>query len=232
MGGYGNNPSVLPSGERLPVFPLTGSLLLPGNFLPLNVYERRYRNLIEDIEHYDRCLGMVQPFEPRQDNWAVPEEDEPVKPRLYDIGCVGRLDRCERQTDGRFLVVLRGLCRFRIQRELDPERGYRLVEADLGSFVEDLEEVHRHLSPARLLAALERFSEEHDLEFDFDMLRALPGVSLVNGLATALPFSPAEKQALLEASDASEREQLLLTLLDMGFDARSVARYATPPSVH
>lgn len=231
MSGACDIPSLLPSGERLPVFPLTGSLLLPGNFLPLNIYERRYRNLIEDIESHDRCLGMVQPFEPRQDNFAV-EEDELVKPRLYEIGCVGRLDRCERQSDGRFLVVLRGLCRFRIERELDPKRGYRLVKADVESFVEDLEEGRKHLSPARLLAALERFSEEYDLDFDFDMLRALPGVSLVNGLATALPFSPAEKQALLEAGDAGEREELLLTLIDMGFDERSVARYATPPSVH
>ncbi|HKI86543.1 MAG TPA: LON peptidase substrate-binding domain-containing protein, partial [Thermoanaerobaculia bacterium] len=207
-------------------------LLLPGNFLPLNIYERRYRNLIEDIDRDQGCLGMVQPFEPRQDNLAVCEEDEAVTPRLYDIGCVGRLDRCERQADGRYLVVLRGLCRFRIERELESRRGYRRVEADLESFAEDLEESRRHLSPARLLAALERFSDEYDLDFDFDMLRALPGVSLVNGLATALPFSPAEKQALLEAADAGEREQLLLTLLDMGFDELSVARFATPPSVH
>ncbi len=227
-----HQPRPLPSGDSLPVFPLTGSLLLPGNFLPLNVYERRYRNLIEDIEPHDRCLGMVQPFEPRQDNIGVNDEDELVMPRLYDIGCVGRLDRCERQADGRYLVVLRGLCRFRIQRELDPKRGYRLVEADLESYVEDLDEGRKHLSPARMLAALERFSKEHDLDFDFDMLRSLPGVSLVNGLAAALPFTPAEKQALLEASDAGEREELLLALLDMGFDELSVARYATPPNVH
>ncbi|MES1243025.1 MAG: LON peptidase substrate-binding domain-containing protein [Acidobacteriota bacterium] len=215
----------------IPVFPLTGSLLLPGNLLPLNIFEPRYRNMVEDALAGGQHIGMIQPLVPRQDNW-VAEAESASHPDLYPIGCVGKIERSEKQLDGRYLIVLRGISRFRIVRELPMWRGYRQVEADYTDFPGDESEPSSLLNPARLLHALRTFSEKHGLEFDFDLLGSLPGVILLNGLAAALPFRPAEKQALLEAPGTLEREELLLTLMGMGLDTLSTDEYYSPPTVH
>src|SRR3954471_17502667 len=110
--------------EIIPVFPLTGSLLLPGNLLPLNIFETRYRNLVADALEGDQLIGMIQPFTPRQDNW-VESAESPESPEIYTVGCVGRIEECEPQDDGRYLIVLRGLSRFRVHQELPLHRGYR-----------------------------------------------------------------------------------------------------------
>src|SRR5262245_59168458 len=122
--------------EVLPVFPLTGSLLLPGNFLPLNVFEVRYRNMVADALEGERFIGMIQPLVPSPDNWPAlfpPTEN----PELYRVGCAGRIERCEPQADGRYLIVLRGVSRFRVRQELPLVRGYRRVLADYGDFASD-----------------------------------------------------------------------------------------------
>lgn len=108
--------------EILPVFPLTGTLLLPGNFLPLNIFEQRYGNMVADAMAGERTIGMIQPLVPRPDNWGMPEEvfDQP---ELYAVGCAGRIERCEPQPDGRYLVLLKGVSRFRVREELPPLRG-------------------------------------------------------------------------------------------------------------
>ena len=215
----------------LPVFPLTGSLLLPGNLLPLNIFEPRYRNMVADAMAGDKHIGMIQPVVPRQDNW-VDAAQAPDSPDLYPIGCAGRIERCEPQSDGRYLIVLRGVARFRIVRELPLRRGYRQVEADYSEFPADPVELTILLDPSRMLRALRSFSDQHGLEFDFDLLGSLPGVSLINGLAAALPFRPAEKQALLEAAGPMEREELLLTLMGMGIEPLSTDEYYSPPTVN
>ncbi len=215
----------------IPLFPLTGSLLLPGNLLPLNVFEPRYRNMVEDALAGDKHIGMIQPFVPHQDNWVETAESA-SNPKLYPIGCVGRIERSEQQADGRYVIVLRGVSRFRIVRELPLHRGYRRVEADYSEFPGDVREPASVLDPSRLLQALRTFADTHSLEFDFDLLGALPGVILLNGLAAALPFQPAEKQALLEAPGTLEREERLLTLMGMGLDTMSADEYYSPPTVH
>ena len=214
--------------EIIPVFPLTGSLLLPGNLLPLNVFEPRYRNMVADALAGEKRIGMIQPLVPRQDNW-VDLAQQPEIPALYAIGCLGRIDECEQQADGRYLLLLRGVCRFRVARELPLHRGYRRVLADCTDFKRDLDELTVVLNPARLMRALRAFGEKHELEFDFDLLASVPGVSLLNGLSVALPFRPAEKQALLEAADPGEREELLLTLMGMGIEPLSTDEYYSPP---
>jgi uncharacterized protein len=214
--------------EIIPVFPLTGSPLLPGNLLPLNVFEPRYRNMVADALAGEKRIGMIQPLVPRQDNW-VDLAEQPESPALYAVGCLGRIDEHEQQPDGRYLLLLRGLCRFRVERELPPHRGYRRVLADCTEFQRDLEELAIVLNPARLMRALRAFGEKHELEFDYDLLASVPGVSLLNGLSVALPFRPAEKQALLEAADPVEREELLLTLMGMGIEPLSADDYYSPP---
>jgi len=216
--------------EIIPVFPLTGSLLLPGNLLPLNVFETRYRNMVGDALEGGRHIGMIQPLVPRQDNYNwVEAAQQPDDPELYTVGCLGRIDEHELQDDGRYLVLLRGVCRFRIKRELPLYRGYRQVEADYSEFQRDLDELHVFLNPSRMMRALRAFGEKHDLEFDYDLLSSVPGISLLNGLSVALPFRPAEKQALLEAADPAVREELLLTLMGMGIEPLSTDEYYSPP---
>jgi hypothetical protein len=138
-------------------------------------------------------------------------------PDLYSIGCAGRVERCERQSDGRYLILLKGVSRFRVEEELPLHRGYRRVRADYSQFVSDLGEPQMLLDPDPILSALRDFARSRELEFDLDRLQTLPGVTLLNGLAVALPFSPGEKQALLEADGPDQRRDLLLSLMGMGF---------------
>ena len=220
-----------PTPAVIPVFPLTGSLLLPGTLLPLNIFEPRYRNMVADAAAGGHHIGMIQPFVPRPDNWPALDLP-PENPELYTIGCAGRIERCEPQPDGRYEIVLRGVRRFRVREELPLLRGYRRVVADYGEFAADLDEPESFLDPSRLLAAVRSFGQANGLEFDLDLLASLPGVSLLNGLAVALPFRPEEKQALLESPGPAEREELLLALMGMGLDPPSTAGYYAPPTVH
>jgi Lon protease-like protein len=223
-------PETRPLPQVIPVFPLTGSLLLPGNLLPLNIFETRYRNLVADALEGEQLIGMVQPLNPRQDNWVPQVEDpDPDNPEIYRVGCLGRIEECEPQDDGRYLIVLRGVSRFHIREELSRPRGYRRVRVDYTEFERDLGELNVFLNPAQMMRALRAFGDKHELEFDYDLLASVPGISLLNGLSVALPFRPAEKQALLEAADPSVREELLLTLMGMGIEPLSSDDYYSPP---
>lgn len=226
--------------EVLPLFPLTGFLLLPGNWMPLNVFEPRYRHMIEDLlaESGDdgAYIGMIQPIVPGDDNRGPRTVDpmfvDPEAPALYTVGCVGRLEKCEPQEDGRFHVLLRGVCRFRVAEEVGERRGYRRARADYRPFGTDLVEPDAPVDPDPLLAALREFATRQGLEIDFRRLELLPGPALVNGLSVALPFSPGEKQALLEADGVEHRSELLLSLMGMGFTPGAGEGSAAAPVVH
>ncbi|HEY0781592.1 MAG TPA: LON peptidase substrate-binding domain-containing protein, partial [Thermoanaerobaculia bacterium] len=171
----------------------------------------------------------IQPTIPRQDNWLEAGVGADDNPLLYTIGCAGRIEQCDPQPDGRFVILLKGVRRFRVREELPLSRGYRRVAADYGEFTGDLLDLETALDPARMINAVRTFSEKHGLSFDWDVLGSLPGVSLLNGLAVALPFRPEEKQALLEAAGLAEREELLLTLMGMGIEPLEPDDYYTPP---
>lgn len=220
--------------EMLPIFPLTGSLLLPGNFLPLNIFEPRYRAMMADALDGSQHIGMIQPVVPRQDNRPEPSElkTAPDNPDVYAIGCAGRIEQSEKQPDGRYLILLKGVSRFRIAEELPREHEYRRVRACYDEFARDLGEPQTELSPGPLLAALEDFGEKRELELDMERLRLLPGILLLNGLSAALPFSPAEKQALLEAPTPEERQELLLELMGWGFEDYDGNDYYAPPTIN
>jgi len=217
--------------RTLPLFPLTGSLLLPGNWLPLNVFEPRYRNLVTDVLKEGRHIGLIQPVVPRQDNNPLPDEP-PDQPELYKIGCAGRIEQCDPQPDGRYSVLLKGVSRFRLSGELALHRGYRRAVVDYAEFVGDFLEPELPLDAGPAMSALQAFGKANGLSFDFDLLASLPGVSLVNGLAVALPFRPAEKQALLEADGPERRLELLLALMGMGLDAELPDDYYAPPTLN
>ena len=215
--------------ETLPVFPLTGALLLPGGRLPLHVFEERYRNMVEDALEQDRVIGIIQPFRGRPESYS--EADEAIdsdaadadadNPQLYEVGCAGLIERWERLEDGRFILLLRGIRRFSVRRELPLTRGYRRIEADYEKFSVDDVDIDAEVSPDLLMGALRHFAEMNKVPLELDRLGELSGLALLNSIAMALPFPPAEKQALLEAPDVSQRHEMLLTLLDMGIELRS-----------
>jgi Lon protease-like protein len=217
--------------QTLPVFPLTGTLLLPGTYLPLNVFEERYRNMIEDALEGDLKIGMVQPWVPGLDNWGIPPLDL-RDPELYPVGCCGRIGQHELQSDGRYLIVLEGLIRFRILDELEPVRGYRRVRADFTEFAVDRSAEEPDLDKQGILAVLESYAQQRDLEFDFDLLAALAGRRLINTLSTALPFSSVEKQVLLEARSEAERATLLISLMEMHVDSVKRPEASSPPTIN
>lgn len=204
-----------PCPEVLPIFPLTGSLLLPGNFLPLNIFEPRYRSLVRDVGE-GGYLGMIQPLIPGLDNWGVPRD--PPNPDLYLAGCAGRVERLEPQGPRRYLILLKGLIRFRVVRELPLEKPYRRVQANYDDFLRDLDPREPNVDPRSLLRAVRRFARSHHLDFDNDVLESLSGLQLLNALCAALPLEPSEKQLLLETEDAISRERILLDLMGMDLD--------------
>ncbi|MCB1033031.1 MAG: LON peptidase substrate-binding domain-containing protein [Acidobacteria bacterium] len=213
----------------LPIFPLTGTLLLPANWLPLHIFEPRYRSMVADAMAGDRIIGMIQPVVPRQDNRPAPGSESEL-PELYTVGCAGRIDQCRSLAGGRYAIALVGVSRFRVVSELPLEKGYRRAEVDYEGFEDDF-----HLvmddggegTQETLLVALKAFGERQGFEFELDKLRELPLTALINGLAMALPFGPAEKQALLEA-DLLRRGEILLTLLEMGVDLEQVLEPRSP----
>ena len=201
--------------ETLPVFPLTGVLLLPGTVLPLHVFEPRYRALVEDTLSADRVFGMIQPFAPQQDNRPMPGAEN-QKPDLYKVGCAGYIEKWEKLPEGRFFVQLRGVNRFRFEVEFALQRGYRRVKANYQTFPDG--KLHEGWRCDRLavLRALKSYGQAHGLEVKPEQAERFSDLELVNLLSVSLPFHPAEKQALLEAMTLKDRENVLIDLLRLG----------------
>lgn len=192
----------------IPVFPLSEVLLLPGGMLPLNIFEPRYLSMVEAALRSDRMIGMIQPLE---------ASDMGGDPPLYETGCAGRIRRFEETPDGRYLISLKGVCRFRIARELAAEDGYRRVEADWEPFESDLKsQPGTFLDRTRLFPALRSYFKLHGMQADWDTLGEAPDERLVTCLSMICPFGAPEKQALLEAPNLRERAEILTTLVEMG----------------
>ncbi len=201
--------------EILPVFPLTGMLLLPGTILPLHIFEPRYRNLVEDALQGEAVFGMIQPFVPQHDNRPLPGAEKD-SPELYRVGCAGHIERWEKLPDDRYVIQLRGVNRFRFEQEMPLLRGYRRVKANYSAFPDFSAEQGWRCDRDNVIEALARYATVHGFELEVDQVRRLADVELINLLGVALPFHPAEKQALLEAPSLKDRETVLLDLLHLG----------------
>ena len=186
---------------RVSIFPLSGALLLPGMDMPLHIFEPRYRALIHDAMARDRRIGMIQP------------RGEGAKPALYDVGCLGRISEFEVLDDGRFNIILEGLARFRVIRELDVTTAFRQIEADVEQAPED--EVLHAVERAALEQESRRFAEALGYVVDWTAVSRLDDTSLVNGIAQIAPFDPAAKQTLLEADGLSERCDRIIQLMQI-----------------
>ena len=190
-----------------PLFPLPGVLLLPRGQLPLNVFEPRYLNMVDDVMGSDRVLGIIQ---------ARPGGDR-TRPALSDVGCLGRVTSFAETSDGRYLLTLSGVCRFQLGTELNAPTPYRQARLDYAAFAADLEPAADMIEARpNLLSALRAYLERRGLSVDWDSAGAAPMEALINSLSMALPFEPAEKQALLEAPDLDGRLDTLHALLRMG----------------
>lgn len=208
-----------PSPETLPdvlaVFPLPGAMLLPGGQLPLNIFEPRYLNMIEDaLRTPGRMIGMIQP---------VAEQDERLIAdgvRLYEVGCAGRVTQFEETDDGRYIINLSGLIRFRIAEELPPLDGYRRVQPDFTAYINDMAaditaDTGRVAGRDRLISAMARYFDTQGIEADMSGIDEAPDALLIDTLSMTCPLEPGEKQALLECPDTAERAELLTRIFEI-----------------
>jgi Lon protease-like protein len=191
--------------DAIPVFPLPGALLLPRGRLPLNIFEPRYLAMLDDALKSDhRLIGMVQPYDSR----AQP-------PRLHAIGCAGRVTSLSETEDGRYLIVLSGISRFRIREEIEGFTPYRRVRIEWSDFAGDLDKPGEvgDFDKEDFLALLRRYFETQNLSSDWDSMREAEPEMLVNSLSMMCPFAVEEKQALLEAPRLADRADTLRALL-------------------
>ncbi len=194
--------------KTLPVFPLTGALLLPGGRLPLNIFEPRYLAMVRDALAGDRLIGMIQP-----------RDEGGEQPEIYRIGCVGRLVAFSETDDGRYLITLQGLIRFDWEQELALEKGYRRVVPRYDRFAADLDEAEDEIDRDDLMTALRGYFEATGIDGDWDAIEKAPDEHLITTLSMGCPFAPPEKQALLEAVTLGERSEVITAILKMSAHA-------------
>ncbi len=199
-------PSDLPA--EIPVFPLGGAVLFPKSVLPLNIFEPRYLNMIDDALAGSRLIGMIQPA-------GFASEGE--HPELAGIGCLGRLTSFQETDDGRYLIALQGVTRFGVIEETTHETPYRTVRADWTRYPEDLaiDDDQPALKRDELTTALKDYLERNGLKADWSSISEAPVEMLINSLSTGCPFTNPEKQALLEARTLQDRCSALIALLVM-----------------
>jgi Lon protease-like protein len=193
----------------LPIFPLLGALLLPRGELPLNIFEQRYLTMVDDALKDERIIGMIQPD---------PEAEADVAAAvLCSVGCAGRITQFAETGDGRYLITLTGIARFKLVEEIATVTPYRQCRADFSSFLIDFsprageDQVDRD----GVLRTLRDFAETNQLQIDWNSIHNAPNEALVNALSMMSPCSPKEKQALLEARDLKRRADVLVAITEI-----------------
>lgn len=196
--------------ELMPVFPLTGALLLPGGQLPLNIFEPRYLSMFDAALAGDRLIGVVQPS-----LLEVSDASDPLRPALSSVGCLGRITSFAETGDGRYILSLSGVCRFRLLDESEVAQPYRMFR--FAPFMSDLSEEDDEASVDRreLLRVFRAYLDANKLEVDWDSVGRAGNRTLVNSLSMMSPFGPAEKQALLEAPDLKTRAETLIAITEI-----------------
>ncbi|MGV8840161.1 MAG: LON peptidase substrate-binding domain-containing protein [Bauldia sp.] len=192
--------------DTIPVFPLEGALLLPRGQIPLNVFEPRYLAMVDDALAGARIIGLIQPQ----------EDADGEAPPLRAIGCAGRITGFSETDDGRYLITLTGVVRFRVIEEMATRAAYRVCRVTADPFRADFAVAgEADVDREQLLGAFRAYLAAHDLEADWDSVARASNESLVNGMAMLSPYGPAEKQALLEAPDLKTRAETLVALTEV-----------------
>ncbi|HEY0218830.1 MAG TPA: LON peptidase substrate-binding domain-containing protein [Afipia sp.] len=201
-------PGDLP--ETIPVFPLAGALLLPRGQMPLNIFEPRYLEMIDDaLRDGHRIIGMIQP--------DITHSRSETVPTLFRIGCAGRITQFAETGDGRYVLELTGISRFKIVEELEVLSPYRQCKVDFFSFLDDFtaRKGEDDVDRKAVLAVLTDFLKANELKVDWDGIHSAPNEALVNALAMMSPYGAAEKQAMLEAPDLKTRAEILIAVTQM-----------------
>lgn len=188
----------------LPIFPLKGTVLLPGNDLPLNIFEPRYLDMVRDAMRTHQLIGMIQP------------NDNDSPPRLYQVGCVGRITSYTETSDGRIEIVLSGLCRFAVHEELASVRAHRIIAPDWQHYKEDFSSPSNASSQSQMLfnSGLKRYFATNKMEVDWNQLEKLEFGTLVDSLIMQLPLPAEDKQILLEAHSQQKRVSAFTAILE------------------
>ncbi|SUZ96550.1 uncharacterized protein METZ01_LOCUS49404 [marine metagenome] len=189
---------------KIPVFPLSGALLLPRTQLPLNIFEPRYLEMIDNVISNNRLIGMIQ---------SKPSEEN----EFFLIGCMGRITSFSELTNNRFLITLTGICRFKILQELEVLTPYRQFKISCDDFKDDLikGEGEDEADRERLLEVLKKYLEKNNLQADWEAINNSSTELLINSLCILSPYSPEEKQALLEAETLKKRNEILIAMTEM-----------------
>ena len=190
----------------LPVFPLSNFIFFPKTTVPLNIFEKRYLEMINDSMRSDRMIGMIQP-----------KEQNKQKPSLYKIGCAGKITSFNETNDGRYLIVLSGISRFKILEEIQSDRLYRKCKVDFSSFSADQEVYKEKINFSDLKLIFKNLKSLFDKEgylINWKELEKQDLSETLNALAMASPFSSEEKQILLESKDIIERRKKLEEILN------------------
>ena len=201
-------PSDLP--EVIPVFPLPGALLLPRGQMPLNIFEQRYLAMVDDaLRDGHRLIGMIQP--------DVAHSHNEEKPELFRVGCVGRITQLAEAGDGRYILELTGIARFRIKEELTALTPYRQCKVDYFPYIDDFtaRKGEEAVDREALIEVLRDFLKANNLKVDWDGVESAPNEALVNALAMMSPYDVAEKQAMLEAPDLKTRAEILVAVTEI-----------------
>src|SRR5262249_22410552 len=209
MNAVYRGPADLP--ETIAVFPLPGALLLPRGQMPLNIFEPRYLEMVDDtLRDGHRLIGMIQP------DTAHPGPES--RPNLYKVGCVGRITQLAETGDGRYLLQLTGVARFRIEEELTVATAYRQCRVTYAPFADDFiaRKGEDDVDRKTLLAALTAFLKANNLKADWQGIESAPNEALVNALAMMSPYDPAEQEAMLEAADLKTRAEILVAVTEIG----------------
>jgi hypothetical protein len=192
---------------ELPIFPLAGAVVMPGVQLPLNIFEPRYIKMVFDALATDHLLGMIQP---------TSETMMDDLPALHRIGCAGRITSYSETSDGRVILVLTGVCRFQISREIEGRNGYRRVAVDWERFAADCHENQETIADrVGFLISLKSYCKLRGVEVPWNDIEKMADADLTNLLCAHLPLSPEDKQALIETLSSSDRAALMRGLLDM-----------------
>jgi hypothetical protein len=211
--------------KNIAVFPLSGALLLPKGHLPLNIFEPRYLNMIEDALQEDRIIGMIQPR-------ADVQGSEDAAPLLYDVGCLGKITSFHETEDGRYMISLTGITRFKATKETKCARGYRRMDIDTARYKDDLDghesiDEHDNLDWTFLYKKLDHYFKRHELDCDVEVFDEVPKSRLLTILSMICPFEPSEKQALLEADCMAERLKLFTKIINIAVQCDEGGSHST-----
>jgi uncharacterized protein len=201
-------PSDLP--EIIPVFPLPGALLLPRGQMPLNIFEPRYLAMVDDaFRDGHRLIGMIQP--------DVSHSPDEAHPKLFQVGCAGRITQLAESGDGRYILELTGVARFKVVQEQTALTLYRQCKVDYFPYLDDFtaRKGEQAVDREALLKALTEFLEANNLKVDWEGIENAPNEALVNALAMMSPYGAPEKQAMLEAPDLKTRAEILIAVTEM-----------------